>query len=845
MPRTKRRWGVVAALSVWTLVAPQAKPVSLPSPDTYTLKGEVVNEQNQPIPEALCTLSGGLLPSEGLTVKTDEKGQFEFPGLLPGSYDLTCAAVGYQPISQARLEVNAQMPALLEIALPKEIVVRQTVNVQEKMPEISPQQTAPPAQLHAVELKTLPLAEQKFKAALPTIPGVDRTPDGRINIKGVAEGQSLLLLDAAEAADPVTGSFSIEVPSIAIESLEVNKTTYQAQYGGFAGGLASIHTRAPSDKWRYEIQNPTPNPRIEAGSLVGMADFNPRVYFTGPIVAQRLNFSESFAYDIDKQPVRGQPWPHNEIKTQDLDSLTSFQYIVAPQHLITVNALVFPLRRQFADINSLVPQTASSDYGQSGFSIGVMDRRLSSSGAISTALFQFTHFESNAHGQGFQDMLVSPEGWGGDFFNTYDRDSDQEEISQAFQLPARDWHGKHEFTLGAEFLRRAYSGTSDSHRVRLLREDGSTAEQIDFSGIGSLTATGATLALFAQDHWAPNEHLVMDAGLRFSGQTLGRSTSLAPRAGIAYSPGTKSGTVLRAGVGIFYEDTPLLTGHFTQNPTRILQFFDNLGSPEGTPIVFRNGYLENSASGPVITFDATRPRSGPYNLTWNLETDHEFRPHVVLRLVYLSSQNLHGYILDPLQFGASNAALLLASGGNSRYHEFESTLRLIPREDIQFNISYVHSLGRGDLNALEQIYVPFEQPVIRPDFYSILPSDVPNRLITWGRVDTHLWGIQAGPLFDVHTGFPYSAVDVVQDYVGRPNSLRLPTFLALDLKLGKEFTLPLPWLRRHRIRGYLTVFNLTNHLNPRDVFNNVASPIFGHVAGFQHRSYDTGMDFIY
>ncbi|MGD0695086.1 MAG: carboxypeptidase regulatory-like domain-containing protein [Terriglobia bacterium] len=824
---------------------PPVRPLASPSSDTYTLKGEVVNEQNQAIPEALCTLSGGLLPAEGLAVKTDRKGEFEFPGLQPGRYDIACAAEGYQPISHAGVQVDAQMPALLEIALPQEIVVRQTVNVQEKIPEISPQQTAPPAQLRAVELKALPLTEQKFKAALPTIPGVIRTPNGRINIKGVAEGQSLLLLDSAEAADPVTGSFSIDVPSIAIESLQVNKTTYQAQYGGFAGGLASIHTRVPSDKWRYEIQNPTPNPRIEAGSLVGIADFNPRVFLTGPIVSKRLNFSESLAYDIDKQPVRGQPWPHNEIKTQDLDSLTTFQYIVNPQHLITANALVFPLRRQFANINSLVPQTASSDYGQSGFSVGAMDRRLSNSGLVSTTLFQFTHFESNASGQGSQDMLVNPEGWGGNFFNSYDRISDQEEATQAFQLPARQWHGQHELTLGAEFLRRAYSGTSYSHRIRVLREDGTTAEQIDFSGYGRLAASATMIALFAQDHWTPHEHLAMDAGLRFTGQTLGRPTSFAPRAGIAFSPGTRGRTVLRAGVGIFYENTPLLTGHFTQNPARTVQLFDNQGSPLGTPIVFRNGYLENGTSGSVVSLDAAGPKSGPFNLTWSLEADHEFRPHVVLRLTYLSSQNLHGYILDPVQSGAANAALLLASAGNSRYHEFESTLRLIPREGMQLNISYVHSLGRGDLNSLDEIYVPFEQPVIRPDLYGILPSDVPDRLITWGRIKTHVWRIEAGPLFDVHTGFPYSAVDVLQNYVGRPNSLRLPTFLALDLKLGREFNLPFSLFKSHRFRGYLTILNLTNHLNPRDVFNNVSSPIFGHVAGLQHRSLDTGMEIIY
>jgi hypothetical protein len=78
---------------------------------------------------------------------------------------------------------------------------------------------------------------------------------------------------------------------------------------------------------------------------------------------------------------------------------------------------LFPLRQQFADINSLVPQAASSDYDQRGYSVGVTDRLLLASGGLLTTLVKFTRFSSYAHGQGPEDMLVTPNGWGGNFFN--------------------------------------------------------------------------------------------------------------------------------------------------------------------------------------------------------------------------------------------------------------------------------------------------------------------------------------------------------------------------------------------------------------------------------------------
>jgi hypothetical protein len=187
----------------------------------------------------------------------------------------------------------------------------------------------------------------------------------------------------------------------------------------------------------------------------------------------------------------------------------------------------------------------------------------------------------------------------------------------------------------------------------------------------------------------------------------------------------------------------------------------------------------------------------------------------------------------------------MSNNGGSRYHEFESTVRLRPSDRADLNISYVHSLARGDLNALSQVFVPFEQPIIRPGVYADLPSNVPDRLVTWGRFKIP-WKITASPVLDWHTGFPYSAVDQLQNYVGQPNGHRFPTLMAIDLKLSKDFRIPfLPWLRNHRIRGALAVYNLTNHTNPRDVYNNVTSPNFGHFVGLQHRMFDTDLDVIY
>jgi hypothetical protein len=505
---------------------------------------------------------------------------------------------------------------------------------------------------------------------------------------------------------------------------------------------------------------------------------------------------------------------------------------------------VFPLREQYANIDSFIQQTASSDYAQTGFSIGGTDRYMFTNGGVLTTLFQYTDFDSNARGQGSQDMVLTPDNWEGDFFNAWTRSSAQEELAQNYQSGKKDWAGRHTLRVGGEVVHRSYNDLSKSHPVELQRPDGSLAELITFQGGGALRADDTEVAAYAQDHWAFNDHFALDYGVHFSGQTLGEHAAFAPRLGLVYSPGHDAKTIIRSGIGLFYDRLPLLAGDWTQNLTRVVTYYDTLGNPLGPPIVLRNFYEKKDEHGTVVPSN-NRLGSTPFNLTWNVEVDREIRSNVIARVNYLSSRSYQEFIINPLYNDPGGPVLLLNNTGASRYHELETTLRVNAGEKADFNISYVYSLSRGDLNTLSAVFVPFEQPVIRPDAFGALPSNVPNRVITWSRFKVP-WEITASPLLDLHTGFPYSAVDVLQNYVGAPNSLRFPTYFSLDLQLSKDFRMRLiPWAKNHKFRGALRIFNLTDYGNFRDVHNNVTSAYFGQFTGFMHRFYDMSLDVVY
>jgi hypothetical protein len=93
-------------------------------------------------------------------------------------------------------------------------------------------------------------------------------------------------------------------------------------------------------------------------------------------------------------------------------------------------------------------------------------------------------------------------------------------------------------------------------------------------------------------------------------------------------------------------------------------------------------------------------------------------------------------------------------------------------------------------------------------------------------------------MLDVHSGLPYSEVDVLENYVGIPNGHRYPTYFSLDVRIYREFKVNMPFIGRmknQRFRFGLYSLDVTNRFNPLDVYNDVTSPCFGHFVGYQRR----------
>jgi hypothetical protein len=771
---------------------------------------------------------------------SETDGRFEFTHLGPGSYKMEATVEGFKPWS-ATIALTAGQDAVQDVSLQLNLV-EENVEVKGEATEIETESVSATATVTDQQLETLPLKTGKFTEALSVSPSVIKTQEGRLNFNGQAESQGMLLVDGMENVDPVAGSFAIPVPVDAIQSIQVFNTPDSVAYGGFSAGLTRIDIRPPSPMWNYKFIDFIPSFRGKNDHLVGLANETPRFEVGGPVVKDKLNFSQDLSYEWRRDPIRGLTWPLNETYVIAFDSFTTAQWILSPKHLINFNLNIFKSTNLFADIDSFIPQTASVNFHRRGGSFGLTDDYQFDSGMVLTTVVRYTNFYTNAHGQGPLDMTISPTGWGGNYFGASEHNANQVEALPSLQLPTKSWLGKHEIHFGFDFLYRTFTGSDVSRPINLLEPDNLTvAETIAFTGAGALSGSDTEASEYIEDHWTVTKALSVTLGARLSSQTIGRDAALAPRIGLAYSFANGK-AVIRGGTGLIYSHVPLLAQDFAQNQTRNITIFS--GPDAGQSYSLQNVYLPNgSLTSPSNPQD---PGTSPRTFTWNIESEIAVRKNITLRAGYYETHTDELFLVNPILPAAGSGAngfLALENTGSAHYRQAEITARYSPSQKGEANVSYSWSRARGDLNTLSDTFIPFQIPVIRPNAYSVQPSDIPNRLLAWGFVHLPIWGLVFSPVADLHSGYPYSNVDDFQNYVGVPNSLRFPTYFSLDVKLYRDFPLHIPFKEHpagkvRKIRLGVYSLDVTGRMNPHDVFNNVAvaAPFFtGEFDGFQRR----------
>jgi outer membrane receptor for ferrienterochelin and colicin len=770
------------------------------------------------------TQSGGSARS----AVTDEQGEYKFENLATGTYTLQVELSGFKPRS-LKVTVGQGTTTLEPIDL-EVAAVSATVTISDSSDALNTTDAAPKTSFKQDKLQDLPLANEQFQDAIPLVPGVVRGPDGLLNIKGARASQSGEIVNSANVTDPATGEFAINLPLEAVQSVEVLTNPYSAEYGQFTGAVTSVQTRSGSDKFHADAQSMFPRFRRQGGHFVGVEAFTPRVTFSGPLMKDKLKFFQSFEYRFVRTPVENLPPLKRDTGLESFDSLSQIDWDINDRNHLTTTFSLLPEKLRFVGLNTFNHQEVTPNFKQRGFLLAVNDRQIINSKAVLESSFSVKQFDADVFpSSGTAPMNLAPDENSGNFFNQQYRRTKRYQALETFSFSPRNFAGSHFMKVGGGVNYLTFDGRNISNTVRILRADGTRSRELNYEGNGILNRNKTEVLAYFQDKWTLNQHLTLEYGVRYDHDNFASENNISPRLGFVFLPIADGRTVIRGGVGMFYDQINFNVATFTDLQDRVLTRFGLDGQRViGIPERQRFALLE-----PKLR----TPRS----VNWNIELDREWLRNLFVRVAYQQRLATREFVLNPIDAQNQGTILGLANSGNSRYRAFEVTGRYKFREHDEFVASYTRSSSRGDLNDFNSYFGNFENPIIQPNEHSRLNWDAPNRFIFWGTFNLK-YRITLAPVFDFRTGFPFSFINEDRNFIGPRNSAgRYPNFASLDVQVFKTISLPGRFKNYRALLGF-KVFNVTNHFNPRDFQNNIDS--FGGFYNGVGRMYGTKITFV-
>ena len=505
----------------------------------------------------------------------------------------------------------------------------------------------------AITEKTIanaPNANDRADTLLPLIPGVVRGPDGRINMKGARNTQSGALVNSANITDPATGSPGLDLPIDVVSSVQVISNPYDPQYGKLTGAVSTVDTKTSNfEKLHFSIQNIAPRMRVRGGSVLGIGGATPRMTFTGPIVKDRVAFTQSFEYRYIRTPVNSLPATERDTTFEGVNSYTQLDLNLTSKQTATVSLAEYPQKLKYLGLNTFTPQPSTPDYHQRGYQLYGQHRYVLGEGGLLTSQFSYKTFDADTTSRDSDPYRLQIETTEGGFFNQQTRRSSRFDWQETYQFAPQHLLGTHQLKAGLSYAYSKYDGIQNFQPVEVDNSSAIAIERINFGESSWARVHQHETSWFAADQWMPLSRLSFDLGLRFDSDTITSSVHAAPRVGFQLALTGDGKTTLKGGAGIFYDRVPLVIPAFTSLPDRTVTYLDPSGA------ITDSIHYVNRIGG-----DLANPRS----TSWSVSLNRRVSEPLIVEVGYEHRTTSHDFIVSPVLDPYANRIELSNYGGS-------------------------------------------------------------------------------------------------------------------------------------------------------------------------------------
>ena len=828
-------------------------PLFLTAQDNASVTGKVQGTNGAALAGVKVTLVNQETQAKEETV-TAEDGTFILSQLAQGNYLLQVEASGFETY-QNQIQVGTDRPSSLKIKL-KLRTVEEEVTVR---PDTSDDRVSPESNSYSMKI------DETFFTGLPL--AIDYLlPFINTFTSAAAQGSegTSIVVDGMEGGD-------LDMPATAIRTVKINRNPYSAEFQHPGSARAEITTKHGHHHRYYgSAAFFARNSVFDARNAFAgtKPDLNRRFFveggLSGPLPGKNGNFFVAGDRLMDDESA-----VVNALNTVALTGPVNLN-VPAPRrrdHLFS-RAQWSPTEMQTLSLNYTFSDHSSENNGVGALSLP--EQGASASGhthraqLIESAAFspEFRNeiilvFKDETSRSGNQasgpEILVNGVFTGGPS-QTFDG---KEARAFDVQDTATYIRGKHSFLFGATirtdwwnvFDATKFGGTFffsslDQYRNVVQNHLGTPDLFQANQGDPSVSYSTQHTSGFAQDTMRVLPNFSLTFGLRYDWQnTLDDRKDLAPRLALAFAPGKRKRTVLRAGAGIFYDNLPRTATQqaFLLDGVRVREI--DITNPS-YPDPFQGGQL--SSLPPSITRVSSAAQS-PYLIQTSAGVEEEVWGGTWLSLEYSFLRGAHLFRLRDV-----NAPLPLGTGQRPdpnflNVDEIESTAFL---QGHAATITFRGGWGKHFKGYAQYVFskytnntggvlaLPANNYDLRPETG---PADFDRRhRVNFAGVMQVPFGFRIGSLLWVASGVPFNITtgsDPNGDTITRPpgvtrNTGRGPGMVQLDVRLTKVFSLERASDGKHRrarrsLEFSVDAFNAINHTNITRIIGVVSSPLFG------------------
>jgi Carboxypeptidase regulatory-like domain len=780
--------------------------------------GVVVDEDGVPIASAQIKLlfSGG----QTFQGETDGAGRFALRGLPEGEYKAEVRKEGFFLLTGQQLTLHSGENQF-SFTLNHEQELHERVRVVAQQNQIDPEDTAQRSALTERSIREIPVpSSHTLQQSLVALPEIVQDNSDQLHVAGARTGDTQYLLDGFEIGDPANGALTSRFNVDATRSAEVQTARIGASYAHSGAAILSLVTPDGDDRWRFGTTDPFPGINIQEGAHLG--NWYPRFTFSGPIERGRFWFADAVSIQHTFAVIKQQPSGANTAEEWAGDNLLRLQYNVSPKHIVHATFLYNRAHDTHLGLDALDPQSTTLTANESRYFVALQDQVW-----LHDTLYEIgVAADSGVQDyipQGTQPFLLLINGTSGNYFERLHQRGRRLQAVGNVIVASRHWMGTHQLSAGFNVSGLRYAQSATRGEIQALRADGTLVRQTTFAGAANPVVSNTQAGAYGQDLWTLSKRFVLQMGLRTDWDRFTQSAMAEPRVSGNFLPFGNDRAKLSLGWGIY--NAPLNLAQIAQVYDQ--EQIDNFYDPTGTAVV----------QGPVVsrfvapTGGLQQPRFTITSAGWQ----EKIGANTLIDLELLARNGDHGFAYVDQQPSQPGGIFLLQDHRKDRYRAATISIRHAFSQNTEVYGAYTRSRARSNevLN-----------PALGSVFYAPQQSgpmlwDAPNRLVTWGWTPTHIWGLQLSGFLEYRSGYPYSAVNMQQELVGAPNSLRFPAYASLNLGLEKKFGF---WHSLWAAR--IEAVNILGRQNPNTVVNNVDAPNFGSFSGGQGRAFTLRVRFV-